>query len=142
MLPDIAGFVDAQERLRESLGNDVTFKIPQEKVWPDGVQLDPETGEPYDPTVVPVSGADFDEVERKVTVVFRPIHPNVEDPVDDQPAGVMHRESAALIASPAVYADIEDAAFFVLNGMEYRVTSIDPDGIVGIDRYIVFGEAV
>jgi hypothetical protein len=140
--PDLDGWREAQARLRTALGQNVTFKIPLPKVWDPDVQLDPETGEPYDPTVVPTSGGGFAEIEKRVSVVFRPIHPNVEDPVLDEPAGVMHRESVALMADPADYPDIEDAARFTLQGNEYRVTSIDADGLVETDRYVIFGEAM
>lgn len=142
MVPDIAGFQEAQQRLRDLMGVEVTFKIPVDPTWPAGTPLDPQTGRPYDPTVEPESGGGFDEVVKTVGLVFRPIKVNVEDPVGDEvQGGIRHGESMALSVSVPDYADIQDAAQVDLEGTEYRVMSIMVDPGLD-DRYIVFGEAM
>ncbi len=142
VLPDLAGFKAAQQRLREQVGVDVTFRIPVPPVWPPGTPLDPQTGRPYDPTVEPQSGGTFGSVVKRVGLVFRPIKVNVEDPVGEEvQGGIRHGESLALSVSTADYPDIEDAAQVNVEGTEYRVMSIIVDP--GLDnRYIVFGEAM
>lgn len=141
VLPDIAGFKAAQQRLREHMGVEVTFRIPTDPVWPAGAALDPQTGRPYDPTVEPESGGDFTNVVKTVALVFRPIKVNVEDPIGDEvQGGIRHGESIALSMSVDDYADVSEAIQVNLQGTEYRVMSmiVDP----GLDdRYIAFGEA-
>jgi hypothetical protein len=105
------------------------------------VQLDPESGEPYDPTVVPTSGGGDTEIEKICVVVFRPIHVNVEDPIFTGPSGLRRGESVALILDPGDFPDVEHATVAEFNSVEYRVTEIIPDGLVDTDRYIVFLEA-
>jgi hypothetical protein len=80
--PDIAGFIAAQDRMRQVFGRDVPFNVPVAPVWPVDTQLD-ENGEPYDPTVVPSSGG----------------------------------------------------------GMTFTITDMTQDGVVGGDRWLVFGES-
>lgn len=138
--PNIQGFKDAQNQLIEKLGQDITFRVPVPAVYPANVSLDPESGEPYDPTAVPTSGGDHDEVEVKVTVVFRPLGTDKDDVVSET-IGLLNTTDVALIARAADYSDIQDAAEFDLNGRAYRITDIVPDGLVGIDRYIVYGQA-
>ncbi len=141
MQPDLAGFREAQARLREEMGVDVTFRIPVAAVWPVGTPLDPQTGRPYDPTVEPQSGGSFTNVVKRVGLVFRPIKVNVEDPVGDEvQGGIRHGESLALAVSVADHPDIEDATQLNLEGTEFAVTSIIVDPGLD-DRYIVFGEA-
>jgi hypothetical protein len=139
-VPDIAGFADAQDRLREAFGQDITFLVPQAKTWPAGTALDPETGEPYDPTTVPTSGADPTEVVKKVNVIYKALIAGDEDNVVRERLGVMQTESCALIASLADEPDIEDASEFVVNERRYRITDAVTDGLTGPQRYIIFGE--
>jgi hypothetical protein len=53
--PDLAGFEEASERFREEMGRALVYLTPAETVWPEDAALDPETGEPYDPTIEPVA---------------------------------------------------------------------------------------
>lgn len=139
--PDLAGWREAQDRLREALGEDVTFSIPLPKTYDESVALDPETGEPYDPTVVPTSGGGFTSVIVRATVVFHPIKRGDEDQVEQSAVGMMDIKNVALLVGEADYPGIQDAAEFVLHGRDYRITDMMPDGLVGIDRYVVYGAA-
>jgi hypothetical protein len=140
VIPDIAGFADAQDRLRQQFGQNITFKVPQAKTWPAGTAIDPESGEPYDPTVVPTSGANPTLVTKKVNVIFKPLIPGRADDVERVPLGVKQTKGAALLASPADYPDIQGAVSFELNGREYRVSDQVPDGLTTVQRYVIFGE--
>ena len=139
--PDLAGFRSAQQRLRDTMGVEATFKLPVAPVWPAGTPLDPQTGRPYDPTVEPESGGGHTEVVRRVALTFRPIKVNVEDPIGDEvQGGIRHGESIALSMSPADHAAVESAVQVNLEGTEYRITSMIADPGLD-DRYIAFGEA-
>lgn len=141
MKPDIAGFAEAQHRLRQELGIDVTFGIPVAPVWPDGTPLDPETGRPYDPTVDPASGGGTTAVTKRVALVFRPIRVNVEDPLDgDVRSGLRRDESIALAIDTADYLDVRNATEVAVGDIDYKVTEIIEDPGPD-DRYIAFGEA-
>jgi hypothetical protein len=54
---DLAGFADAQSRLRNQFAEEVTFMYPEQFAWPAGTPIDPETDEPYDPTVEPITAS-------------------------------------------------------------------------------------
>lgn len=141
--PDIAGFKEAQDRLRTELGTDVMFDIPVPPVWPPGTQLDRETGEPYDPTVVPESGGGTTQVTVRALPVFRPIRTAGEDFVEAGPGGITRDRAAALDLADEDYAQVENATHFTLSGMRFRVTEAIPDGIEAApDRHIIYGEAL
>lgn len=141
--PDLDGWRDAMNRLRVALGQDIAFQVPVTPVWPAGVQLDPENGRPYDPTIQPESGGDTTDVIVRVGVVQPPIRTgSARDDVDmGSAAGPMLTTNVALIVGEADYPAIQDATTFVLNGRDYRITDILPDGLTRVDRYIAYGEA-
>lgn len=62
--PDLAGFAEAQDRLRTLIGIDAVFIHDGSKTWAADVQLNPRTGEPYDPFATP----DTEDAERRETV--------------------------------------------------------------------------
>jgi hypothetical protein len=68
--PDLEGFVAAQERKRQVLGQEVTFFIPTDTVWPD-VPVD-EEGVPLDPTTQPLSSG-VASASAVVSLVNRPV---------------------------------------------------------------------
>jgi hypothetical protein len=138
--PDIAGFLEAQERMREEFGRDVAFNVPVAATWPADTQLD-ENGEPYDPTVVPTSGGGTAPSVIHVGVVRQALPTNEEDEVDRGPGGVRSTERAVLIVAPPDYLTVQPAVSFELDGIAYTITDMTPDGIVGTDRWLVFGEA-
>lgn len=140
LVPDIQGFQDAQERLREALGQEITFLVPQVPVWPPGTQLDPETQKPYDPTIKPVSGDGFEEVVKTCTVIFRPIRVNVEDPIGTEAAGLRKSTSMALLIDPDDYPDVEDATQASVAGTDYKITDFENDTELA-NRHIAFLEA-
>lgn len=137
--PDIAGFKAAQDRLREVLGRAVLFHLPVPPQYAPDVQLDPETGEPYDPTVVPISGGGTTDVAITAGVVTTVIEASDEADIKLGPAGVRSGESVALIIAPADKASVEDATAFSLDGIRYAITDLRFDG--SSDRWVCFGEA-
>lgn len=134
--PALDGFVEAQERLRIAMGEDVVFYTPETAVWPAGTQIDQQTGQPYDPTIVPESGGGETEIILHVLPVQRPIQ-GAGDDVIEGPAGVRNDETIAfrMVAADAVL--VEDAVAASWRGLRYRISEVVDDG----DQWIAFGEA-
>ena len=141
--PDMDGWRDAQNRLRVALGQDITFKVPIPAVYAAGVQLDPENGRPYDPTIKPESGGGTTDVIVRVSVVSRPIRAaRPEDDVDSgSAAGPMLTPPILLLVGVTDSPTIQDAVSFVYDGRNFAITDIIADGLTRVDRYIVYGEA-
>lgn len=142
-VPDTAGFRAAQDWFREQVGEDIPFHVPTAKVYPAGTQLDPETGEPYDPTIEQESGGEWTDVTKKVHVVFRPIHVNLEDPVGGQHQGGGLRRATSLVLDLALtdFEEVEAATEATVNDVRYKITEFEKDGILGPDRVLAFAEA-
>lgn len=142
LVPDIAGFRDAQERLIDKLGQNVDFKLRRAPQYPPGTPLDRETGRPHDPTIKPLAGTDgFDIVTVRCAIVYKPIHVNVEDPTQTGWGGIRRGESMAVTMKVADYPAVEEADEAQVYGLNFRVTEIVPDGLTEVQRYIAFLEA-
>lgn len=86
--PDIAGFKEAQVRLVEALGNEVTFYFaPSAQVYPSGTYIDPETNKPLDPTIQPSSQVEFPSVSA-IGMVVRSV-PSVAQGADAERVGLV-----------------------------------------------------
>jgi hypothetical protein len=95
--PDLEGFVDAQERKRQALGQEVTFFKPTATVWPD-VPVD-EEGVPLDPTVQPLSSG-VASASAVVSVVNRPVAGGargIQPHSEETAVGLAERTSLILI---------------------------------------------
>lgn len=62
--PDLAGFADAQHRLRQAVGIDAVFIHSGAQTWGPDVPINPRTGRPYDP----FAAAETTGPERRETV--------------------------------------------------------------------------
>lgn len=139
--PDVDGWRDAHERLIQALGVSVEFRTPTPSVYASNVAVDPETGVPYDPTVVPVSGGAMTTALVMVGPVFRPLKPTPQDMIFQTTGGIRRNEDVALLVREVDYVTIQDATEFTLFNIDYKLTDIIEDGLVGRDRYIAYGEA-
>ncbi len=139
--PNIQGFIEAQNTLRQEFGVDVVFDIPVAPVYAPTVPIDPETGLPYDPTVVPTSGGGTTQVTILGLLVRQALPTNEQDEVTWSQSGVRRTDMAVLSIDPVDRPTIEGATSFTVQGIPYSVTDMTPDGIVDIDRWLVFGEA-
>src|SRR5437868_15181232 len=108
MLPDIAGFRQAQEELIDKLGQDVTFLLPQAATCPPGTALDPQTHRPFDPTIRPTSGPDA-EVVIRCSIVYRPIARAGEDEVVGGASGLRRTGQMAVTMKVAARPSVEGA---------------------------------
>jgi hypothetical protein len=122
MKPDLAGFKDAQARKREFMGEDVTFLGEVLMQFPPGTRIDPETHDPYDPTVQPTASAQASATVR-VGVAFRPV-------TDDAKAAAIGwtEDTHVMLSAPPIL-PLGWAQEFVLRGERYKITAMKPDGI-------------
>ncbi len=132
--PSNTGFRDAQRKLRAQFGEEITFFGPPIVTWPPDTPIDPQTGEPYDPTIEAVDNVS-QEVRVKCNVVFTTAGPDVEFSA----AGTTERTHVMLIADIDDAPAISPALEFECRGEGYRVTSQKADGIGGLQRYLVWG---
>lgn len=139
--PDIGGFVAAQDRFRQAFGRDIQFNIPVNPVWPADTQLDPETGQPFDPTVVPSSGGGTTAQIAHVSVIRDMLPTNEQDEVDWGPSGIRNAERTALIVSQADHLLVQNAVSFELDGLTFNIGAWSEGGIVGGERWVCFGES-
>lgn len=130
--PDLAAFADAQERLRDYFGELVVFLRPVESTWPDGTELDPETGEPYDPMAVPTASGQASGAVGNVDVAFKGRDENIEWSA----LGFVEAEDVLLIHSIAAASAASGAVSAIVRGEEYMVVAQRPDGIGAIQRFL------
>lgn len=133
--PDLAGFADAQSRLRTLFGEPIVFLWPAAFTWPPGTELDDETGLPYDPTIQPVT-TDPDNRLASGDVASRPF--NAED-VEFGAPGAVEREHVMVSMDLPYASAASGASAFMVRGSEYKLTSSRPDGIGGLQRFLAFG---
>jgi hypothetical protein len=132
--PDLAGFTDAQQRLRERFGEPVVFLSDVQLQFAAGTQFDAETGMPYDPVLEPTASAQASATVR-CDVAFRAIG----NEVDFSALGAVEQTHVMLIADIADRAACEPCDEFVCRGERFQVTAQKPDGIGGLQRWLVFG---
>jgi hypothetical protein len=135
--PDVGGFADAQERLRQALGVDVVFIIPPAQTWPPGTPLDPETNRPYDPFLDPEPNAGDVEITVRCSFVHRPFA-NL-DP-ESMPAGFADQGDAALIVPLARYPDVKAATRVRLGEDTWDVQAFRYDVSLTVPRWIAYLE--
>lgn len=164
--PDIAGFADAQRRLRAGLGRDVCFygaaDVTYDPTIPAG-EFD-EEGIPLDPLVDPATtdAADVEVPNLKVlgvlrgSVVFQPLSPTVlrSGEFEETPQAIRSRLNMAVIvdttdrdiAKAASHFQIgttqPDGSWVPDNSGLWRIIQAEDDGIGAKQRFIVTGETV
>lgn len=140
--PDLPGYREALNRLRELTGATVVFVIPPDEndtVWPPGTSFDTETGDPMDPLIEPDSMGDETEVPIKADVAFR-LPRDMSDDTRITALGAISERSFALFISVADKPSVEDATEVEVYGKRYAITQWTTDGIDIPDRWIVFIE--
>jgi hypothetical protein len=131
MEPDLQGFRDASVRLRAAMGREVVFLLPEETVWPDGTILDPETQEPYDPTIVPAASG-WASASATALVVL-PGGSVRGDTVVNTFVGTIEEGDAAVIVSSFDFetGNLEAATRVVVFDETWDITQADPDSVGG-----------
>lgn len=140
-LPDVlAGLADAQVRLRAKTGEDVEFFWSTGETWPPNVNLDPETGRPFDPSVEPIASGVASGVAR-CNVAFRPVQ-GLNDSADETAIGNIQRADVVLITSVESWEDIKQATTFHAKGDRFKITQYHADGIGSNYRQLIWGERI
>lgn len=135
MEPDLAGFRDAMERKRQAFAEPIVLIGPVEGTWPDGTPLDPETGQPYDPTIEPVASGQASAV---IDAEF--VWSSTQDPEDSPAFGRIDTAHPMLIAASAAASAVEGKSHFEARGDRFQITATHFDGITGIERLLIYGE--
>lgn len=147
--PDLQGFRDAQTQLREQFGEEVLFLAPDDAEWPPGTPIDPETNEPYDPTIEAVypSGGMIDLERIVCSIVYRPMglsRRGIADDIQTTAVGNFEEGAIVLIADPGDYADndIATATQFVVHNEVYVISQTEEDqlGPGDVQRILIYGE--
>lgn len=136
--PDLAGFTEAQQRLRGGFGEDVTFFQAAVLTYPPDTPIDPETGEPYDPTVEPV---DENQPSATVTCTVAFITQANRDQLEFKTSalGIEERTHVLAIADIAAEPQITGAIEFDWRGDRYKIEAQKPDGIGAEQRVLTWG---
>lgn len=140
--PDIAGFATAQRRLRSKLGRVVKFYTPLpdrfDPALPSGA-FDPDTGEPYDPTVRPLASG-FIVASAKCNTAYAPLSAVRRDETQAEGIGVMSRLNKDLIMDADDYWVASGATMFELDGEFWKIVNVKSDGVGAKQRYLIFGQ--
>lgn len=134
---DAAGLADAQRRLRDKLGVDVTFTTTGAATWPAGTPLDPETSRPYDPFLEPDVPGSETAVTIRCSFVHRPL---VGDDPAATPIGPGDRGSAVLIVDIDDYPAVKDARRAQVGVEAWDVQDWRFDTALGVDRWLAYLE--
>jgi hypothetical protein len=130
---DIAGFADAQQRLRERFGEPAVFLQPPQFTYPPGTPIDPETDRAYDPVLVPTASAQASAAVN-VTVAYQA---RARDETAG-PIGFSDRAHVMLIADLADRPLCEGAITVLLREDPYTITAMRPDGIGQLQRWLTY----
>jgi hypothetical protein len=137
--PDLAGFADAQERLRGEFGEEVAFLFPAEVTWPADTAIDPESGEPYDPAVRAASSA-VASAAVDCTIAFKAINrAGVSGNETNSPIGVVPSTHIMAICGSAAASAASGAIHMDVRGERFHVTSQKFDGVGGLQRFLSYG---
>lgn len=138
--PDLDGFRDATVRMRAKLGKDIPFFTPVAGAYPPGTALDPESGEPFDPTIQQ-AGSGMTSQSVHCGVYPQPAPADFEDSVKESALGAVDEADAVLDVAPGDFdtKNLDLATTVVISGETYEITDTDRDGIAGVvHRVLVF----
>jgi hypothetical protein len=133
MQADIAGFADAQQRLRGQFGEDAVFLQPPTFGYPAGTPIDPDTDRPYDPVIVPTASA-----QASAAVTVNVVFAGRGEAEEAVAVGFAERTRVMLIADIADRPLCEGAVSVLLRGGAYHVTAMRADGISAAQRWLTY----
>lgn len=138
---EIAGFIGAQNQLRQDAGVIATFGVPTDPAWPDGTAINPDTNLPYDATVVQTN-AEYLTTDVTVLVVEKqasPLRPQADPSFSE--SGLRDGMDIILDVSVADFeATVQHASMFTVLGEDFTIEESKPFGIAAqIYRYLVYG---
>lgn len=133
--PDLAGFREAQLTLIAKVGADVPFFSPTTPTWPAGTKIDPETHEPFDPTIAPLASG-FASASVRCGVAIRPVGANLLDTTVQTALGLLEEGQGVLIVPTTEYEanDLDGATEVEVHGDRWEVSQRTPDGIANVEH--------
>lgn len=132
MKPNLEGFADSRQRLRDAFGQDVTFLIPAGATYDD--PADPETGDPFDPWATPsAGGGEPTEVLKSVSVVNRPLT-GIRDDAEVTPIGRLASDDIAFILPFDEWGDVAGATHARYLDDRYKITEVRDDAMATVYR--------
>jgi hypothetical protein len=134
--PNLAGFAESRQALRDHFGQDVTFLIPASATYDN---LDPEQGTAYDPWAPATSGGGAPtEVVKNVSVVSRPIGGSgslgLRDATQATPIGNYSADTIALILPYDEWDDVAGATHVLWLDDRYKITEVRDDAMATVYR--------
>jgi hypothetical protein len=141
VFPDLAGFAEAQQRLRSRFCRVVTFYRPTDALWSPDVPLDEQTGQPFDPTIKPASGGAIASASAVASVVYMPLQGVSRDRTVVDQIGRHSKQNKDLILDISERDVASGALRFELDGEQWEIVDTKLDGIGDLQRIIVYGEA-
>lgn len=143
--PDFEGFELAQRRQHALFDGDIVFLIPTDVgdlTFPANTSLDPETGQPIDPTIEPTTGGTPTEIRVKGAVAGqRTGAADIDASVAGSALGTVESGNCMVILQPEVKPLVEDATECEIWDKRWRITEWRPDGLrANADRWLVFVE--
>lgn len=141
---DIADFTAAQNQLRTSLGSVGSFGVPQAPTWPAGTAINPDTGSPFDATLVQ-SNAEFIYTDVTVLIIEKegsPLRPQA-DAGWFNPSGLREGIDIILDVAASDYANVvSGATVFTIDKIDYILIEAKPFSVgATVYRWLVYGEA-
>lgn len=134
---DIAGFADAQQRLRQQFGESCVFLQAPVFTYAGATPIDPDTGAPYDPVIQPTSSAQASAAVN-CNVAFVAMGRTSEDADREGAAGFADRTRVMLISDISDRALCEGAVTVLLRQHAYQVTSQKADGVGALQRWLTY----
>jgi 3-dehydroquinate synthase class II len=140
MEPDLAGFRDASVRLRGAMGRPLWYMTPTPTTWPPGTALDPQSGQPYDPTIVPLASG-FTSASAQTLVVLPGATDRAAKDIEAAIGRIEEGEAALVIGSDDWQKlSLEDATGVVIYDDDWELRDARFDSVGGAgdaDRVIV-----
>lgn len=136
--PDLAGYREAQLTLVAKLGADVPFFTPTATTYPAGTKMDPETGQPFDPTILPTASG-FASAAVRCGVAIRPVglsRRGISDDTRLAALGLITEGEGILIVPTADFEanDLDAATECEVHGDRWEITQRTPDGIANVEH--------
>jgi hypothetical protein len=134
--PDLVGFAETRQALRDRFGQEITFLIPAPVTYDN---TDPESGAPVDPWAPPTTGGGAPmEVTKHLNVVARPIGGSgalgLRDAVEAAPIGNIATDAMAVIVPFEEWPDVEEATHLRWLDDRYKITEARDDAMATVYR--------
>lgn len=135
--PDLAGFREAQLTLIAKLGADVPFFSPVAPSYPPGTPIDPESGQPFDPSIAALASG-FTSAAVRCGVAIRPVGVQKDNMLSA--LGIMEEGKGLLLVPQLAYenANLDGATQCEVHGERWTIEQRDLDGIgTETHRYVL-----